>query len=146
MTRLFEMKRQFRWRGFWGWVLGCVLLLGWPAAAIAAPTDPLPEAIAPATLAIGEPEAAITAEPRDGATLFELNCAGCHVNGGNIVRRGKTLKLRALTRNGVDSVGAIATLVTQGKGIMSAYGDRLSADDIDAIAQYVWQQAEHDWK
>ncbi|MBF2035468.1 MAG: c-type cytochrome [Leptolyngbyaceae cyanobacterium T60_A2020_046] len=126
------MKRQFRWRGFWIWVVGCVLLLGWPAAAIAAPSDPLPETIA--------------AEPRDGAALFELHCAGCHVNGGNIVRRGKTLKLRALTRNGVDSVGAIATLVTQGKGTMSAYGDRLSADDIDAIAQYVWQQAEHDWK
>ena len=36
----------------------------------------------------------------DGAQLFELHCAGCHLNGGNIIRRGKTLKLAALERQG----------------------------------------------
>ncbi|NBQ36890.1 MAG: cytochrome C6, partial [Synechococcus sp.] len=32
----------------------------------------------------------------DGAALFEAHCVGCHLNGGNIIRRGKTLKLKAL--------------------------------------------------
>lgn len=78
--------------------------------------------------------------------LFETHCAGCHVGGGNIVRRRKTLKQRALERNGVDSVAAIANLITNGKGIMSAYRDRLTAAEIDQLAQYVWQQAQDDWQ
>lgn len=78
--------------------------------------------------------------------LFETHCVGCHVNGGNIVRRGKTLKQRALKRNGVDSVVAIAQLITNGKGLMSAYGDRLSSAEIDLLAHYVWEKAQTDWR
>jgi len=77
--------------------------------------------------------------------LFEANCAGCHVGGGNIVRRRKTLKQRALQRNGVDSVAEIADLITHGKGAMSAYGDRLTTAEIDQLAEYVWQQAQDNW-
>lgn len=78
-------------------------------------------------------------------TLFETHCVGCHVGGGNIVRRRKTLKQRALQRNGVDSIDAIAELITYGKGAMSAYGDRLTAEEIDLLAHYVWQQAQNNW-
>lgn len=77
--------------------------------------------------------------------LFESNCAGCHAKGGNIIRRGKTLKLRALQRNHMDSVEAIQAIVTQGKNNMSAYGDRLSSDEIEAVSVYVWQQAQAGW-
>ena len=82
----------------------------------------------------------------NGAVIFENNCAGCHVNGGNIMRRGKNLKLKALQKNGVDSVEAIAQLVTHGKGLMSAYGDRLTAEEIAEVAQYVTEQAKQDWQ
>ena len=82
----------------------------------------------------------------NGALIFENNCAGCHVNGGNIMRRGKNLKLKTLQKNGVDSVEAIAQLVTHGKGSMSAYGDRLSAEEIAEVAKYVTEQAKQDWK
>jgi cytochrome c6 len=82
----------------------------------------------------------------DGAVLFENNCAGCHVNGGNIVRRGKNLKLKTLQKNGVDSIEAIAQLVTQGKGLMSAYGDRLTAEEIATVSQYVLERSQQDWK
>jgi cytochrome c6 len=82
----------------------------------------------------------------DGAVIFENNCAGCHVNGGNIMRRGKNLKLKALQKNGVDSVEAIAQLVTHGKGLMSAYGDRLSVEEIAEVSKYVTEQAKQDWK
>lgn len=88
---------------------------------------------------------ASASQPR-AEELFTIQCAGCHRNGKNVIRRGKNLKLRALQRNGVDSVEAIATLVTNGKGIMSAYGDRLSPDDIDLLAHYVWGQAQKDWQ
>jgi len=87
-----------------------------------------------------EPDTAIAAQ------LFETNCIGCHAGGGNIVRRRRNLKQRALQRNGVDSVDAIANLVTHGKGLMSAYGDRLTPDEINVLAEYVWQRSLDDWQ
>ncbi|MFE4108130.1 c-type cytochrome [Almyronema epifaneia] len=78
--------------------------------------------------------------------LFEIHCAGCHAHGGNIVRRGKTLKLKALQRNQVASVAAIADLITHGKNNMSAFGDRLSADEIQTLAVYVRDQADRNWR
>jgi cytochrome c6 len=82
----------------------------------------------------------------DGAVIFENNCAGCHVNGGNIMQRGKNLKLKTLHKNGLDEVEAIAQLVTNGKGLMSAYGDRLSAAEIQTVAAFVLERAEKGWK
>ena len=81
-----------------------------------------------------------------GSALFETNCAGCHPKGGNIIKRGKTLKLKPLTRRHLDSVDAIATFVTNGKGLMSAYGDILTTDEIDVVSAYVWDQAQGNWK
>jgi cytochrome c6 len=77
--------------------------------------------------------------------LFEVHCAGCHLNGSNIIRRGKTLKLKALQQNKVDSVEAIASLVANGKNNMSAYRDKLTASEIDALADYVLVQAQQGW-
>lgn len=82
----------------------------------------------------------------DAPHLFEQNCAGCHLNGGNIIRRGKTLKLQVLERNGFHGPAEIVQIVTAGKGNMSAYGDRLSPAEIQAISSYVWEQAQVNWK
>lgn len=79
------------------------------------------------------------------AQLFELHCAGCHPGGGNIIRRGKSLQQRALARHKVDSTAAIAVLITQGKGVMSAFGDRLEPAEIEALSQYVLEQAAAGW-
>ncbi|MGD1919216.1 MAG: c-type cytochrome [Pleurocapsa sp.] len=81
-----------------------------------------------------------------GAKVFKANCAGCHVKGGNIVRRGKNLKLKALHKYKVDNVDAIASLVTNGKGIMSAYGDKLTSEEIAEVSAYVLERAEAGWK
>ena len=78
--------------------------------------------------------------------LFEVHCAGCHPNGANIIRRGKDLKQKALKRHGYDSAAAIATLITNGKGLMSAYGDRLNEDEIASLTNYVLEQAAVNWK
>lgn len=88
---------------------------------------------------------ALAEDTANGAKIFSIQCAGCHINGGNIVRRGKTLKLKALKRNQMDSQDAIATLVTNGKNNMSAYKDRLTAKEIQDVAAYVLEQAKQGW-
>ena len=97
------------------------------------------------------PEASVIAETTTasselGAKVFKANCAGCHIKGGNIVRRGKNLKSKALRRNKVDTQEAVASLVTNGKGIMSAYGDKLTDAEIEAVSSYVLQRAAENWK
>jgi cytochrome c6 len=104
------------------WAVLVLWALPFPALA-----DPAPELAAPAS------------------QLFEIHCAGCHPGGGNIIRRGKTLKQKALKRNGVETEAAIATLIHQGKGIMPAFADRLSEAEIAALAAYVLEQAEAGW-
>jgi cytochrome c6 len=96
------------------------------------------------TLSFSPP--ALAADTANGAKIFSVQCAGCHVNGGNIIRRGKTLKLKALKRNGVDSRFAIASLVANGKNNMSAYKDRLSEKQIEDVSAYVLEQAEKGWR
>ena len=90
--------------------------------------------------------AAPVANLDNGAEIFKANCAACHKNGGNIVRRGKNLKLKTLHKRQVDTEDAIATLVTNGKGIMSAYGDKLTPEEIANVSAYVLQRAEQNWK
>ena len=80
-----------------------------------------------------------------GAELFANHCAGCHIHGGNIIRRNKTLRLAALQRNGIDGPGAIAAIATAGLGQMSGYGAVLGEPGAEAVATYVWQQAQLDW-
>lgn len=91
-------------------------------------------------------QAALSSPPTTAQELFTQHCAGCHPNGGNIIRRRKTLKQRALERNHVNSVEEITTLIVKGKGIMSAYGDRLSNDEINLLATYVWENAQANWQ
>ena len=81
----------------------------------------------------------------DGSALFQQHCAGCHVNGGNIIRRGKTLKLAALERAGVASPEAIAAIAAGGIGQMSGYGAVLGEQGTSELAAWVWQQAQAGW-
>jgi cytochrome c6 len=85
------------------------------------------------------------AEPGEGARLFEAHCAGCHLQGGNIIRRRKTLKLAALEREGIASEAAIAAIAAGGVGQMSGYGEVLGEQGVRAVAAWVWQQAEAGW-
>ncbi|MGK7953113.1 MAG: c-type cytochrome [Xenococcaceae cyanobacterium] len=92
------------------------------------------------------PQVSLAADTIDRVLLFETNCAGCHPHGGNIIRRGKNLKARALRRNKLDSVESIAALVTHGQNNMPAYQDRLTEREIQAVSAYVLEQAEKNWK
>ncbi len=81
----------------------------------------------------------------DGGSLFQAHCVGCHVNGGNIIRRGRTLKMKALERQGINSPEAIATIAAQGIGQMGAYGQVLGPGGPERVGLYVWQQALGGW-
>lgn len=98
-----------------------------------------------AVLAIAS-SAALAANPANGVEIFSVHCAACHASGGNIVRRGKNLKQSALQRYGMDSIAAIASLVENGKNAMPAYKNRLSEQEIQAVANYVLEQAGNNWK
>ncbi len=80
-----------------------------------------------------------------GAKIFEANCVGCHAKGGNIVRRGKNLKLKTLRKNKLDNLEAIALLIGEGKNNMPAYSDRLTLQEIQNVSVYVLNQAEQGW-
>lgn len=85
-------------------------------------------------------------EPNQGREIFTINCAGCHPNGGNIIRRGKNLRSKALQKNGYNSIDSIEDIVTHGKNNMSAFFDRLSPEEINLVAKYVFSQAENNWQ
>jgi len=80
-----------------------------------------------------------------GKNLFKNNCSGCHINGGNIIRRSKNLKITSLKRNGVDNPEAIAKIARQGIGIMSGYEDELGDNGDQLVANWVWEQAQKAW-
>jgi cytochrome c6 len=116
------------WGRLWSGVLAVLLpalLVFWPAAAWGA--------------------AELPAAGANGQALFSQHCAGCHVNGGNIIRRGKTLKLAALERQGLASAAAIATIAAYGVGQMGGYGPSLGESGVEQVAAYVWQQAQAGW-
>ena len=80
-----------------------------------------------------------------GRNLFKNNCAGCHLNGGNIIRRSKNLKISSLKRNGIDNPESIAKIARQGIGIMSGYEDELGDNGDIIVANWVWKQAQKAW-
>lgn len=82
----------------------------------------------------------------DGAVLFENYCAGCHPQGGNIVRRRKTLKLNSLERDGFDRLEPLANLIAKGQNNMPGYEEKLNNTQIETVAQFVLEQASHNWK
>jgi cytochrome c6 len=80
-----------------------------------------------------------------GGRLFENHCAGCHLNGGNVIRRNKTLKRQDLLREGVKGAADVARIAAEGKGQMSGYAKVLGEGGPDAVGAWVWKQAELGW-
>ncbi len=84
-------------------------------------------------------------ETISGQSLFIEHCSGCHINGGNIIRRGKTLKLAALKKRGLDNPEAIARVARNGIGSMSGYEEYLGKDGDKLLAEWIWAQAQNAW-
>ena len=80
-----------------------------------------------------------------GENIFKNHCAGCHINGGNIIRRSKNLKISSLRRNGIDSPQAIAEIARKGIGIMDGYEKQLGENKDQIVAKWIWEQAQNAW-
>ena len=80
-----------------------------------------------------------------GESLFIQHCSGCHINGGNIIRRNKTLKISALKRNGLDNPESIANVARLGIGSMSGYGEVLGDGGDKIVANWIWEQSQKAW-
>tara|TARA_Y100001968_G_C19342936_1_gene710504 strand:- start:80 stop:457 length:378 start_codon:yes stop_codon:yes gene_type:complete len=94
---------------------------------------------------ISLPKKLIALDTRNGESLFKHHCAGCHVNGGNIIRRSKNLKISSLKRNGIDDPELIAKIAREGIGIMDGYGDLLVDNDDLILANWILEQAQKAW-
>ena len=96
------------------------------------------------------PAMALAADITEGAQLFSANCAVCHIGGGNSIMNVKTLQEDALEKflagyGTAHDEGAIVKQVTYGKGMMPAFKNRLSDEQIANVAAYVKSQAENGW-
>ncbi len=69
-----------------------------------------------------------------GKVVYEANCAGCHGATGEGSNSGRPLVGVAM-QEADRSVHIMS--VTDGKGNMPAFGERLSADEIDSAVSYV---------
>jgi len=85
---------------------------------------------------------ALAADLENGAGVFTANCAACHANGNNSIVAEKKIKKEALETYGKYSVEAIIKQATNGYGSMPAFGERLAPDDIEDVANYVFNQAD----
>lgn len=74
------------------------------------------------------------AQVEAGMAVFETNCAGCHGADGTGSNQGRPLT--DIATQEPDRSVHIAS-VTDGKGSMPAFGERLEADEIDAAVSYV---------
>lgn len=124
-----------------------------PAAGIAAPgpvaAEEAPQAgssaASAATVAGGLTLPADRIQLEAGGKLFEAHCVGCHVGGGNVIRRGRTLRRAALERAGLADPAAIARVAAGGIGQMSGYGTVLGEEGARQVGDWVWLQALSDW-
>ncbi len=92
-----------------------------------------------AAVVAGRPALAFDLE--NGESTFQANCTACHNGGNNTVVAEKKLKKEALVTYGKYDVNAIIKQVTYGNGQMPAFGERLSGEDIEDVANWVYDHA-----
>lgn len=123
-----DAGQVWSWQRLWALPLILLTLLAPVSAVVAA--DPL---------------AADLTRLQAGEQLFAAHCMGCHLNGGNVIRRGRTLKQAALERAGLTDPEAIARVAAAGIGQMSGYGAVLGEEGAAQVGEWVWLQAQAGW-
>lgn len=77
---------------------------------------------------------------QDGASLYKARCAGCHgAEGNGDTGIGKSMHLRALGSADVQkqSDAELTAWITDGKGAMPAYKDKLSGAQIKDLVGHI---------
>jgi len=92
-------------------------------------------------------EPAFAGDAAAGEQIFSGNCAACHAGGQNVIMPEKTLEQAALEEylDGGANEAAVKKQVTNGKNAMPAFGNKLSATDIENVATYVISTAKEGW-
>jgi cytochrome c6 len=76
----------------------------------------------------------------DGAKVFTANCVLCHgADGSGNTTAGKALQAKDLRSEEVQkqSDATLVDAITNGKGKMPAFGDRISPDDVKSLIVYI---------
>jgi cytochrome c6 len=78
-----------------------------------------------------------------GKQVFDRNCAACHTGGGNTVLPDHTLQKAAIEKflDGGLNITSIVYQVQNGKNQMPRWEDNLEEEEIQAVAEYVYDQA-----
>jgi cytochrome c6 len=79
---------------------------------------------------------AATALAADPAALFATKCAACHGKDGKGTAVGQKMGVKDITAL-KDSEAELVTVISNGRGKMSAYKEKLSADEIKGLAKFV---------
>ena len=84
-----------------------------------------------------------------GEQIFNSNCAACHMGGGNVIRANRTLKISDLNEHveaySSSPLEALEHEIEDGLNAMPSYADKLSEEEIMAVATYVEQRAVLGW-
>ena len=73
-----------------------------------------------------------------GADIFKAKCAVCHPNGGNIMKKEKTLSKKDLTANKLYDVKALVSYMRSPGPGMTAFDARSLPDkDAKEVAEYI---------
>lgn len=75
-----------------------------------------------------------------GASLFKSRCAGCHgTDGSGNTSIGKSMKLRDFASEDVQKLSnaELTSIITNGKGAMPSYKDKLTAAEIRDLVTFI---------
>ncbi len=77
-------------------------------------------------------------QTNSGEKLFNLHCAVCHPQGGNIINPQKTLNKKDCEVSGIKTVPDIIKIIRNGGGGMQKFDANIIPDnDAKKIAQYI---------
>lgn len=77
------------------------------------------------------------AQAADGKALYDAKCAMCHGKDGVAKKMGEPARSFGSAEFSKTSTDEIVKTVTGGKNKMPAYKEKLKADEIKAVADYV---------
>lgn len=92
-----------------------------------------------AALALTTGARTAAAQAADGQALYQQNCRKCHGATGTPTARMAEMypELKPFSRMTGVSADSIVTLMVNGAGEMKSFKDKLTADEMKAVAQYV---------
>jgi len=74
----------------------------------------------------------------DGKAKFDQHCAVCHPNGGNIIKKDKTLSKKAMAARGIKTEkDVVAKMRNPGPGMNKFDAKTLPDKEATAIASYI---------